>query len=90
MHGKPMIRRRGNAKARSTLYMSALSAVRVNTDMKRWVQSLRARGMGKKASLIAVVNKLARILYGILSTGQPYDARRAFPDYYPHDEQQAA
>lgn len=82
VHGKPSIKRRGNATARRWLYMSALTCVRADPDFKLWAAQLRARGLCGKAVLIAVMNKLVRILYAILSTNTPYDATKAFPSHY--------
>ena len=62
----------GRKRARTALYMSAMSAV-------RWVPSLREahnarteRGMKKKASLIAVMRKLVVIANAILRDGEPF------------------
>ena len=64
--------RNGRKRARTALYMSAMSAV-------RWVPSLREahsarteRGMKRKASLIAVMRKLVVIANAILRDGEPF------------------
>lgn len=82
VHGKPMIRRRGHAQGRRWLYMPALTAVRWNPDLKRWAEHLKASHHAPKAITIAVMNKLARVLYALLTTGHPYDAAKAFPAYH--------
>ena len=76
-------RRGGNRQARNWLYMCALSSMRYDADMKQWAQELQARGLCKKAVIVAVMHKLVRILFGLFKTKMPYDATKAFPSHYP-------
>lgn len=50
--------RGGRSNLRSTLYMAALVASQRNPDLKRFYQSLRARGKPAKIALTAVARKL--------------------------------
>jgi transposase len=76
-------RRGGNQHARAWLYMCALSSQRFDPDMKQWAGELQARGLCKKAVIVAVMHKLVRILFGLFKTNAPYDATKAFPLHYP-------
>ncbi|GCE10203.1 IS110 family transposase [Tengunoibacter tsumagoiensis] len=78
-------RRGGNAKARSWLYMSALNSKRFDPDMREWAQQLQARGLCQKQILVAVMHKLVRILFALYTTGQRYDARKAWPTHGSKD-----
>ena len=75
-------RRGGNQQARAWLYMCAISSQRFDPDMKQWAQELQARGLCKKAVIVAVMHKLVRILFGLFTTNAPYDATKAFPAHY--------
>jgi transposase len=77
-------RRGGNQQARTWLYMCAISSKRFDPDMKQWAEELQARGLCKKAVIVAVMHKLVRILFGLFITNAPYDAAKAFPAHYPH------
>ena len=81
-------RRGGNRQARNWLYMCALSSMRYDPDMKQWAQELHARGLCKKAVIVAVMHKLVRILFGLFKTQTPYDATKAFPSHYPQARQE--
>jgi transposase len=76
-------RRGGNQQARTWLYMCAISSKRFDPDMKQWAGELQARGLCKKAVIVAVMHKLVRILFGLFKTNAPYDATKAFPSHYP-------
>jgi len=81
-------RRGGNRQARNWLYMCALTSKRCDPDMKQWAQELQARGLCKKAVIVAVMHKLARILFGLFKTNAPYDATKAFPMHYLKEKEE--
>lgn len=83
-------RRGGNRQARNWLYMCALTSKRCDPDMKQWAQELQARGLCKKAVIVAVMHKLARILFGLFKTNAPYDASKAFPLHYLKEKEETA
>jgi transposase len=83
-------RRGGNRQARNWLYMCALTSKRCDPDMKQWAQELKARGLCKKAVIVAVMHKLARILFGLFKTHAPYDATKAFPMHYRKEKEEIA
>jgi transposase len=83
-------RRGGNRQARSWLYMSAISSIRCDPDMKLWATALEARGLCKKAVIVAVMHKLVRILFHLFKTNASYDATKAFPLHYPKEKEEIA
>lgn len=75
-HGKRRIFG-GRASVRNTLYMATLSATRHNPAIKRFNESLIARGKPPKVALTACMRKLLTILNAILRHNQPWRAEPA-------------
>jgi len=71
--GKRKISKMGNPLVRKKLYMCSLQASRYNKSCKDLYQRLLAKGKPKKVALIAVVNKLLKIVFAIAKSGLPYD-----------------
>ena len=74
----------GHAKGRKWLYMCALVVLRTDPDFRQWGEELRARGKCWKVIHIAVMRKLAHVIFGVLKSGSSYDPAKAFPGHYPH------
>ena len=74
LRGRTMISRTGSTSMRAALYMPSLVASRHNPIMQRFSARLLANGMAKKAVIIAVMHKLAHLIYGVIRTGKPFDA----------------
>jgi transposase len=66
-------------KVATALRMAAMTIGRTQTSLGAYYRRIKARGGAPKA-ITAVAHKLARIIYGMLSTGRPYLALD--PDYY--------
>lgn len=64
--------RGGRATVRKALYMAALSAIRVEGQMRRFYQGLRKRGKAGKVALVAVMRKLLLLLNVIAKRGTPW------------------
>lgn len=73
LNGKRKISKMGNPMMRKKLYMCSLQASRYNKSCKELYQRLLAKGKPKKLALIAVVNKLIKIVFAIAKSGLPYD-----------------
>ena len=71
--GKGKISKMGNPLVRKKLYMCSLQASRYNKSCMDLYQRLLAKGKPKKVALIAVVNKLLKIIFAISKSGLPYD-----------------
>ena len=73
INGKRKISKMGNPLVRKKLYMCSLQASRHNKTCMGLYQRLLAKGKPKKLALIAVANKLLKIVYAIAKSGLPYD-----------------
>jgi len=74
IHWKSSISRTGSASLRAALYMPALTAMRYNPLLRAFAQRLSARGLTGKAVVVAVMRKLLHLVFGVLKSGQPFDA----------------
>lgn len=71
--GRTMLSRTGHADLRRALYMPGLVARRYNPTLKAFGDRLAATGMAPKAVVGAVMRKLAHLVYGIITSGKPFD-----------------
>ena len=72
--GRTLMSRTGHADLRRALYMPGLVARRHNPVLKAFADRLRATGLAPKAVIGAVMRKLAHLIYGVIKSGQPFDA----------------
>ena len=70
--------KRGSSLAKHALYMSAVSCLMHNDQLKKLYDTKRSQGKSKKEALIAVSRKLASIIYAIIRYNTPYDPNRVF------------
>ncbi|GLZ89615.1 IS110 family transposase [Metapseudomonas resinovorans] len=75
--GQTRISKMGSARLRAGLYMPALSALTHNAAIRALSERLRAKGKSGKQIVCAAMRKLLHIAYGVLKSGQPFDAERA-------------
>ena len=73
LKGKRKISKIGNPLVRKKLYMCSLQASRYNKTCFDLYQRLLAKGKPKKLALIAVANKLLKIVFAIAKSELPYD-----------------
>lgn len=73
INGSRKISKMGNPLVRKKLFMCSLQASRYNKSCIDLYQRLLAKGKPKKVALIAVVNKLLKIVFAISKSGLPYD-----------------
>lgn len=73
VRGKSSITKKGRSKVRALLFNCARSAIQHNPACKAFYQSLIARGKAGKVALTAVMQKIARLIYGVVRSGKPYD-----------------
>jgi len=79
VRGRSMISRSGHAQIRHSLYMPAMVALKYNPIVKAFGARLKATGLAPKAVISACMHKLVHLIYGILKSGVPFDARLATP-----------
>ena len=70
---KPKMSKVGNARLRAALYYPALSAMQHNPIVKDFAERLKANGKEGKVLVGAVMRKLLHIVYGVWSSGKPFD-----------------
>ena len=73
INGLRKITKMGNPLVRKKLYMCSLQASRHNKACIDLCQRLLAKGKSKKVALIAVANKLLKIVFAIAKSELPYD-----------------
>src|SRR5690606_21682579 len=70
--GRVKICKQGGKQLRNILYMCALNAKKTNSHCKVLYDRLVAKGKNKKAAIIAVCNKLLKIVFGVIKNQTPY------------------
>jgi transposase len=76
------ITKRGNAVARHVLNFAVIHVVRKDSAMKTWHKGIKKRG-GAKTARVAVMRRLATIIWHILRWGKPYQFRYEPPTRAP-------
>jgi len=66
----------GNAHLRKALYFPALSLMRHGPEIQAFRQRLLDKGKQKMAVVGAVMHKLIRVIYGVLTSGQEFDPKK--------------
>lgn len=71
------ISRHGSCALRKCLYMAAVAAIRIPSVFKDFYIRLVSRGKAKKSALVAVMHKLLRVAYAVVTKGCPFNPERA-------------
>jgi len=73
-HWKTGMSKQGQAQVRGILYMSSLSAIRWDPDLKKLYHRFRKeKGMNHYQAMGVVMHKLLRMIYGVLKNQTSYD-----------------
>jgi len=73
VRGRSSITKNGSAKARALLFNCARSAMRYNLNCKAIYQRIIQKGKNGKVALVAVMHKLARLIFGVIRSGTNYN-----------------
>jgi len=65
--------RLGSRRVRAGLYLAAVVAMRWNPAVAALVGRLKARGKSGKLVVMAAMNKLIRICFGVVKSRRPFD-----------------
>jgi transposase len=79
INGKTRLCKIGNARLRKALYFPALVMIRHCPEIQAFRQRLLAAGKQKMQVVGAVMHKLIRIIYGVLSSGKTFDSTKLLP-----------
>lgn len=79
INGKTRLCKIGNAHLRKALYFPALSLMRHCPEIQAFRQRLLDKGKQKMAVVGAVMHKLIRVIYGVLTSGQEFDPKKLAP-----------
>lgn len=77
VRGKSRLSKVGHARLRKILYLPAMSAMRHNPAAQTFADRLKASGKRGKVVLGAIMRKLVHWMFGVLKSGQPFDAKMA-------------
>jgi transposase len=69
----------GNSRLRKALYFPALVMIRHCPEIQAFREKLLAAGKQKMQVVGAVMHKLIRVIYGVLKSGQVFDAQKLVP-----------
>ena len=81
IHKKPRLSKVGNARLRKALYMPALASINHNSVIAQFRERLLGAGKLKMQVVGAIMHKLIRWVFGVLHSGQPFDANKALAVY---------
>jgi len=77
VRGRTMISRTGHAALRKALYMPGLVALRHNPVLQVFGARMKVNGLAPKAVVGAAMRKLVHLIYGVVKSGRPFDAKIA-------------
>jgi transposase len=77
VRGRTMMSKTGRSQLRKSFFMPALVALRYNPILKQMKQRLLEAGKSKMAIVGAAMRKLVHLIYGVMKSGQPFDANYA-------------
>ena len=70
--------KRGSSLVKHALYMSSVSCLIHNSQLKQLYDTKRSQGKSKKEAIVIVSRKLATIIYAIFRYNTPYNPARVF------------
>jgi len=66
----------GNKELRNSLYYPSLVGKRFGTGVGPFIARVESRSRFKMTAVVAGMRKLCHVVYGVLSTGQPFDPQK--------------
>lgn len=76
---QPCLSKRGNAAVRAALFFPAIVAKKHNPVIRAFAARLQAAGKSPASITGAAMHKLLLIVYGVWSSGLPFDPAKALP-----------
>lgn len=81
VQSRTMMSRSGHQALRTALYMPGLVERRHNPALKIFGDRLKDAGLAPKAVVGAVMRKLIHLVYGVVTSGKPFDLHLAMPRF---------
>ena len=79
INGKARLSKMGNSRMRKALYMPAMSAIQHNPAIRDFANRLAKAGKSPKTIIGAVMRKLLRLMFAVVTSKRPYDAEYMRP-----------
>ncbi len=76
---KGAISKKGSKSLRRTIYIMAMSAIRSNEYFKDYYMKKRQEGMQHRKAIVALMNKLVRVIYALLKKREKFSLEKAKP-----------
>ncbi|EEF3250941.1 TPA: IS110 family transposase [Salmonella enterica] len=76
--GRSKISKKGNVELRKALYMPAVAALTHNPILIDLKNRLKVKNKSGKSIVCAGMKKLLQLMYGVLKSGVPFDAKKSF------------
>lgn len=76
--GETRISKKGRSRLRKVLGQAAYSLTRGDGLFADYYERRRAEGKGHWTTIVAIMRKLCKILYGLYHSGRPFDPERVF------------
>jgi len=76
--GETKISKKGRSQLRKVLAQAAYSLAQSDRLFAEYYRRRRAEGKGHWTTIVAIMRKLCKILYGLYKSGRPYDPGRVF------------
>jgi len=71
---KRSVSKRGSKYLRTAIWQAAVVSILYNKELKTFYEKKRSEGKPKQVALGAVANKLTRIIYAVLKSGEPFQS----------------
>ena len=72
LHKKGRITKKGSKALRRIIYLMAMGVMKYSDHFRAYYDKKRAEGMQHRKAMIALCNKLLRVIYGLLSSQEVY------------------
>ena len=77
INSKGKISKKGSKSLRRTLYIMAMGTIRVNDYFRAYYLKKKQEGMQHKKAIVALMNKLARVIYALLKKREKFNIKNS-------------
>ena len=76
IYGRSRISKKGSRTLRRTIYLMAMGLIRCNMFFKKYYLKKRDEGFSHRKAMIALCNKLLRVIYALLKKREYFDEEK--------------